>query len=85
MYHMVVQYYLETGNSHAAIEEAKKQGGKDPSLWVLILTHFASHQRREGGKHFEEIREALQYISQKDILPPLQVVTSSESRVIYDA
>ena len=50
-----------------------RRGGEEASLWVQALRYFAVREDDESRGHVTEI---LQYIEQKNLLPPLMVVNS---------
>ena len=52
------------------ISTCKKHGRQDPSLWILVLSYFASR----GESCREEIAETLANIDRHNLLPPLLVV-----------
>ena len=47
-----------------------RRGGEEASLWVQALRYFAVREDEESRGHVTEI---LQYIEQKNLLPPLMV------------
>ena len=48
-----------------------RRGGEEASLWVQALRYFAVREDEESRGHVTEI---LQYIEQKNLLPPLMVL-----------
>ena len=55
-----------------------RRGQEEASLWIQALRYFAVREDDESRQHVGEI---LQYIEQKNLLPPLMVsITQTEDR-----
>ena len=67
MYQMVVQYHMEMRDDRSVIEQVKKHGEKDPSLWLLALKYFS--ERKASDKYLKDILRSIDMN-----IPPLQVV-----------
>ena len=70
MFHLVVQHFMDKGDTAEVIKKAKKYGKNDPNLWVNVLTYFAS--QKEVPK--VELSQVLDYIDREGLLQPMLII-----------
>lgn len=75
LYPDIFRSFTSAKDTAGAIAALRKYGSKDPSLYPLALTYFASSQRvlSEPGVK-EELQTVLRRIDQQNLMAPLQVV-----------
>jgi len=70
LFQQILRYHMEHDDHDAIIEDCKKYGHQDTSLWSQALSYFA-RKEEDCRKH---IREVLQHIDKYNLLSPLLVV-----------
>ncbi|XP_063692453.1 vacuolar protein sorting-associated protein 11 homolog [Bolinopsis microptera] len=71
LYQHVLDCYCEDNEYKSIMDLCWRRGTEEASLWVQALRYFAVREDEESREHVAEI---LQYIEQKNLLPPLMVV-----------
>lgn len=65
---------MEVKSDEGVMEQVKRDGNKDPSLWLLALKYFADRASDKGSGGYSSLKEILQLVDTYSNLPPLQVV-----------
>jgi vacuolar protein sorting-associated protein 11 len=72
MYHMLLQYYMDTGNNRQVLIACRRYGKRDKNLWAQVLSYFC--HAPETQENVKLIRQVLKYIEDESILTPLTVL-----------
>jgi len=73
MYHMLFRHYMDIGDNAGVLAKCKQYSGKDPNLWVQVLTYFAQSATGKDSEE-REIQQVLHHIERLRVLSPLLVV-----------
>ena len=72
MYHMLLQYYMDTGNNRQVLIACRRYGKRDKNLWAQVLAYFC--HREDSAENQKMIKQILKYIEDENILTPTTVL-----------
>eukprot|EP00164_Ancoracysta_twista_P003478 GFYU01004640.1.p1 GENE.GFYU01004640.1~~GFYU01004640.1.p1 ORF type:complete len:938 (-),score=267.55 GFYU01004640.1:157-2970(-) len=70
LYQHILELHMESRDPDAVLKICKRDGDKDPNLWVQALTYFV----KLDGDWEREIRDILSSIERENLLSPLLVI-----------
>ena len=71
LFHEIVHLHMQDGKYEEVVRACTRYGDKDPNLWVMALSYFAT---KRGDACKEHLLQVLQHIDRADLLPPLLVI-----------
>jgi hypothetical protein len=77
---LLMRKHIKSGDEKGIFKVLRREGRKDPELYVQVLTHFVrqameEHDDEDEDERWDSVREVLRLIEAEDALSPMQIVS----------